>query len=68
MTAFDQPAAGKLMAGYTAGQYLDIPSGFAVYPVLRRLDKVTQGTDIAGVCRGTAKIQGEIYRVLIARP
>jgi hypothetical protein len=32
MTAFEQPASGKSMAGYTAGQYLDTPPGVAVYP------------------------------------
>lgn len=36
------------MVGYTAGQYLDTPPGFAVYPGPRHLDKVTQEPDIAG--------------------
>jgi len=49
VTVSDQPAFWALMPGYTAGQYLDTPPSFAVYPDSWHLDKGAQDTDIADV-------------------
>jgi hypothetical protein len=49
MTASTSLVRGELVVGYPAGQYLDTPPGFAVYPDKWHLDKRAQGTDIVHV-------------------
>lgn len=57
-----------LMVGYTAGQYLDTPLGFAVYPGRWHFDKGTQGADLAGIPAGVLRSEHGIGRALIAEP
>ena len=66
MTASEQPRPCGVDAGYTAGQYLDTPPGFAVYLSPRYLDKVTEEKDIADVSRRSQRRSTARYTVCLS--